>query len=135
MNQFMNYIFVSGYLSSDVKSYYDESRKTTVAKFYLKNPVQVGHNKYGNDLYIIAYGKLAEECVAFLSKGIVCAVQGTFSTWNKADKNGGEQPGITVIAKDIIFNKNVEYNVPPNILEEHIDCKSDDGFCEDDNGE
>ena len=104
MNSQMNFIGIEGYLTDDVKLSYDDHKKCVKARFYIKNLCQVGGNQYGNDFYVVVYGKKAESCARHLSKGKKCAVTGKVSTWLKSDKIGSSQNGITIIASDVHFD-------------------------------
>lgn len=106
MDNLMNVIAVEGFLTCEVNLSYDEEKKSSIARFYIKNLCQTGQNKYANDFYIIVYGKKAEACKEHLSLGSMCSVTGKVSTWVKNDKRGNQQPGITIIASDVYFKKN-----------------------------
>lgn len=105
MNSQMNFIGIEGYLTDDVKLSYDDQKKCMKARFYIKNLCQVGNNHYGNDFYVVVYGKKAENCARHLSKGKKCAVTGKVSTWLKSEKIGLSQSGITIIASDVHFDE------------------------------
>ena len=98
----LNTCFVVGYLTDDVLLTYDEVKKTSVAKFYLKNHCKIGKNTYSNDFYVVIYGPKAERCAAELRKGKCCSVVGKMSTWSRIDKMGKTQPGVTIIAYEAL---------------------------------
>ena len=101
----LNVLTIEGALTSDVRLTYDDTRKISIAKFYLKNTSRVGQNTYYNDCYVVVYGKKAEGCAEHLCAGDTCTVTGKVSTWQKTDKHGNPQPGITLIASDVYYNK------------------------------
>ena len=111
MDTLMNVIAVEGYLTSEVNISFDDVKSSSIARFYIKNPCQIGQNKYGNDFYIIVYGKKAEECKKYLSLGKKCSVTGKVSTWVKNDKRGKTQPGITIIASEVHFKKDEKESI------------------------
>lgn len=99
----MNLIAIEGTLTCDVSLSYDEKKKSSIARFYIKNSVQMGQNKHYNDYYIVVYGKKAEECAKYLSTGKTCSVTGKSATWITADKKGKQQAGVTIIASDVYY--------------------------------
>lgn len=103
MDNQLNMLTIEGVLTSDVKLTYDDIKKTSVAKFYLKNISKIGQNTYKNDFYVVVYGKKADACAKLLSAGRKCTVCGKTSTWQKADKSGKAQVGVTVIASEVYF--------------------------------
>lgn len=100
----LNIIAVAGFVSGEVKLSFDDVKKTSVAKFYIKNPCKIGTYHYDNDYYVIVYGNKAAQCHEMLHDGDMCTVSGKSSTWCKKDKKGNDQYGITIIASDVHFN-------------------------------
>lgn len=105
MDNQLNVMTTAGVLTSDVNLTYDDVRKTSIARFYLKNTSKVGQNTYKNDFYVVVYGKKAEACAQHLRIGSECTVSGKVSTWQKTDKHGNPQSGITLIASDVYYEK------------------------------
>lgn len=120
MNNMLNVTAAEGILTSEVKLTYDDVKKTSIAKFYLKNTTTVGKNTYNNDFYVVVYGRKAEACAKHLHIGKKCSVSGKISTWHKTDKNGNSQPGITLIASDVNFEEEED------ALEEDKDALEED---------
>ena len=108
MENQVNSITVEGVLTSDVKLTYDDTKKASIGKFYLKNTTTVGKNTYHNDFYIVVYGRKAENCEQHLHIGSNCTVVGKVSTWHKPDKNGNMQPGVTILTSEVFFEEDEE---------------------------
>ena len=105
MDNMLNVITVEGVLTSEVRLTYDENKKTSVGKFYLKNTTKVGKNVYHNDFYVVVYGRKAEACEQHLYVGKRCSVTGKVSTWVKPGQNGHNQVGVTILAQDVNYEE------------------------------
>ena len=105
----MNNVVLIGRLTKDPEMGYTPNTQTAVCKFTLA----VDRQGNGTDfLRITVFGKQAENCGKYLSRGRQCAVHGRIETGSYKNRNGE-----TVYTTDIIAN-NVEFiggqqNQPP----------------------
>ena len=104
-NNCVNIFTVEGFLTSDVKLSSCETKRVRKATFYLRNPNKTKEGVFFNDIYIIVYGKKAEMCNRNLSKGDFCTISGTLCLWSRNKEDGSSNPGATVIASDVFWNK------------------------------
>lgn len=97
----MNNCVLIGRLVKDPDIAYTQAKNTAVCKFTL------AVDRYGQDgadfIRIVAWGKTAENCARYLSKGRQVAIQGRIQTGSY--KN---QDGQTVYTTDVIAN-NVQF--------------------------
>ena len=100
-----NLVFLIGRLTRDPEVRYTSSTQTAVCQFTLAidRPVKAGAEKQTDFPRVTCFGKQAENCEKFLSKGKLCGVQGRLQTGSYTDKNGNPVYTTDVIADRVEF--------------------------------
>ncbi len=106
----MNNVILLGRLVRDPELRYTTGTNTAVSKFTLavdkglygdkKKQAKEQGKPTADFIRIVAWGKTAEVCGQYLSKGSQVAIQGTINTGSYTDKDGK-----TVYTTDVIANK------------------------------
>lgn len=96
----MNNVFLIGNLTRDVEVRYSTgANQTAVGRFSLAINSGYGEKQRTDYPNIVVFGKTAENCGKFLSKGSKCAVRGHIQTGSFEGKNG------TVYTTDVIADE------------------------------
>lgn len=98
----MNSVSLIGRLTRDPELRYSGSNQTAVAKFSIAvdRPVRAGEERKADFPRITVFGKQAESCERYLTKGRLVAVQGRIQTGSYQDKDGR-----TVYTTDVIADR------------------------------
>jgi len=106
----MNVVTLIGRLTKDVELKYIPSSEMAVATFTLAidRPVGQGKEKQTDFPRITVFGKQAENCEKFISKGKMVGVSGRLQTGSYKDKDGK-----TVYTTDVVADR-VEFLSPKN---------------------
>ena len=97
-----NLVFLIGRLTKDPEVRYTSGTQMAVCTFTLAidRPVKAGAEKQTDFPRVTVFGKQAENCERFLSKGRLVAVQGRLQTGSYTDKNGN-----TVYTTDVVADR------------------------------
>lgn len=108
----MNCTSLIGRLVKDPDLRYTTSQ-TAVARFTLAIDEGYGEKKKTNFIPIVVFGKQAENCEKFLSKGKLCGIQGYIQT-GSYDKDGQKVYTTDVIANRVEFLEWAEKQSEPS---------------------
>ena len=105
-----NLVFLIGRLTRDPEVRYTSSTQTAVCQFTLAidRPVKAGAEKQTDFPRVTVFGKQAENCERFLSKGRLVGVQGRLQTGSYTDKNGNTVYTTDVVADRVEFLERAE---------------------------
>lgn len=98
----MNNVVLIGRLTKDPEVRYTANTQMAVATFTLAvdRPVKFGEEKKADFPRVIVFGKQAESCERYLSKGRLVGVQGRLQTGSYKNKDGQ-----TIYTTDVIANR------------------------------
>lgn len=96
----MNSVILIGRLTRDPEVRYTAETQLAVAKFSLAIDDGYGEKKKTNFPNIVAFGKTAESCEKFISKGKLVCVQGKLQTGSYKNKEG-----VTVYTTDVVAER------------------------------
>lgn len=101
----MNSVILIGNLARDTELSYTPNSNMALCKFTIavSRPKKDGQDQGADYIRIVVWGKQAENCDRYLSKGRKVAVNGRIQTGSYKDKNGQ-----TVYTTDVVAN-NVEF--------------------------
>jgi single-strand DNA-binding protein len=101
----MNSVNLIGRLVRDPEVRYTARTQMAVCRFTLAidRPVKAGAEKQTEFPRVTCFGKQAENCERFLTKGRLCGVQGRLQTGSYTDKNGNKVYTTDVIADRVEF--------------------------------
>ena len=101
----MNQVILIGRLTRDVALRYTQETNMAIAKFSLAidRPGKQGEEKKTDFPGVTVFGKKAENCDKFLSKGRLVCVQGRLQTGSYKDKDGKTVYTTDVIAERVEF--------------------------------
>lgn len=99
----INKVILLGNLGSDVKL--SQAGTTQVAKFSLATTTRFKENQTTEWHDISVWGKLADLCSNYLSKGDTVLVEGALKTSKWTDKNGVEKRRTEITASSVNFVK------------------------------
>lgn len=101
----MNSVVLIGWLTKDPEVRYINESQKAVANFTLAidRPVKQGAEKQADFPRITVFGRQAENCERFLSKGMKAAVQGRIQTGSYKDRNGQTVYTTDVVAERVEF--------------------------------
>ena len=101
----MNSVILIGRLCADPELSYTPNTQTAVCRFTLAvdRPKRQGEDQGADFIRITVWGKQAENCDRYISKGRQVAVNGRIQTGSYKDRNGQ-----TVYTTDVVAN-NVEF--------------------------
>ena len=105
-----NLVFLIGRLTKDPEVRYTSGTQMAVCTFTLAidRPVKAGAEKQTDFPRVTVFGKQAENCERFLSKGRLVAVQGRLQTGSYTDKNGNTVYTTDVVADRVEFLERAE---------------------------
>ena len=109
----MNSVSLLGRLTRDPEISYSRS-DTNICKFTLAidRPVRQGEEKQADFIRITVFGRQADACGRYLSKGRQAAVQGRLQTSTYKDRNGENRSVTDVIAEKVEFIGSAEKTSP-----------------------
>ena len=98
----MNSVVLIGRLTRDPELRYSSGNQMAIAKFSIAvdRPARAGREKETDFPRITVFGKQAENCEKFLTKGRLVAVQGRLQTGSYQDKDGK-----TVYTTDVVADR------------------------------
>lgn len=98
----MNSVTLIGRLTRDPETRYTSGSQMAVATFSIAidRPTKQGEEKKTDFPRITVFGKQAENCERFLSKGRLVGIQGRLQTGSYKDKNGN-----TVYTTDVVADR------------------------------
>lgn len=98
----MNTLVLIGRLTRDPELNYTTGTQTAVAHFTLAvdRPVQQGKERQADFIRITVFGKQAENCEKYLSKGRQVAVHGRIQTGSYKNKEG-----VTIYTTDVVADR------------------------------
>lgn len=99
----MNNVVLIGRLTKDPEVKYIPQSETAVANFTLAVDRPMAKEKTADFIRIVAYGKTAELCEKYLSKGRQVGIQGRIQTGSYENKNGDKVYTTDVIAERVEF--------------------------------
>ena len=101
----MNSVVLIGRLARDTELSYTQGSQTAVCKFTLAvdRPKRNGEDAGADFIRIVVFGKMAENCDRYLSKGRQCAVAGRIQTGSYKNKDGATVYTTDVIASSVKF--------------------------------
>lgn len=105
---------IIGRLGQDVTSSVTNSGKS-VCNFSVATYFGSGDKKETEWWRVVAWNKLAENCVQYIQKGSLVHVTGTLKTNKYQDKEGNERESKDLIAQEVTFldSKKERNNNPP----------------------
>jgi single-strand DNA-binding protein len=112
----MNNVVLIGRLTKDPEVKYIPQSETAVVNFTLAVDRPIAKEKTADFIRIVAFGKTAELCERFLTKGKQIAIQGRIQTGSYENKNGDRVYTTDVVADRVEFlgkkdeEKSQEYN-------------------------
>lgn len=121
----MNSVVLIGRLTRDPEVRYTAETQLAVAKFSLAIDDGYGEKKKTNFPNIVAFGKTAESCEKFLSKGRLVCVQGKLQTGSYKNKEGATVYTTDVVADRVEF---LEWGDKGESAAPRIDAGIPDGF-------
>ena len=109
----MNSVVLIGRLTKDPEVRYTSGTQMAVCTFTLAidRPVKAGAEKQTDFPRVTVFGKQAENCERFISKGRLVGVQGRLQTGSYTDKNGNTVYTTDVIADRVEFLERAEKSV------------------------
>ena len=101
----MNSVVLIGRLTRDPELRYSSGNQMAIAKFSIAvdRPARAGREKETDFPRITVFGKQAENCEKFLTKGRLVAVQGRLQTGSYQDKDGKTVYTTYVVADRVEF--------------------------------
>lgn len=103
----LNKIFLAGNLGSDPQSFEIKGGESKMAKFSLAVNERRGDGEEATNWFRVSvFGKQAEACIKYLSKGSPVLVEGTVRVSKYKDKEGNEREGFDVT---VGYNGNVQF--------------------------
>lgn len=101
----MNNVSLIGRLTKDPEVRYTSGSQMAVARFNIAidRPSKSGEEKKTDFPSIIVFGKQAENCEKFLSKGRLVGITGRIQTGNYTNKNGDKVYTTDVVATQVQF--------------------------------
>ncbi len=101
----MNNVVLIGNLTRDPELSYTPNNQTAVCKFTLavERPRRQGEDQGADFIRITVWGRQAETCDRYLSKGCKAAVRGHISTGSYKDRNGQTVYTTDVVADAVEF--------------------------------
>lgn len=101
----MNHVSLIGRLTKDPEVRYMPDNQTAVATFSLAvdRPAKQGQDKKADFPRITVFGRQAENCERFISKGSRVGIEGRIQTGSYKDKNGQMVYTTDVIANRVEF--------------------------------
>ncbi len=99
----MNCVQLIGRLTKDPETRYIPQNETAVANFTLAVDRPMAKEKTADFIRIVAFGKTAELCEKYLSKGRQVGIQGRIQTGSYENKNGDKVYTTDVIAERVEF--------------------------------
>ncbi len=98
----MNSVILIGRLTRDPELSYTPSNQTPVTRFTIAvdRPVQQGRERQADFIRITVWGKQAETCDRYLSKGRQVAVMGRIQTGSYKNREG-----VTVYTTDVVADR------------------------------
>lgn len=109
-----NLVFLIGRLTKDPEVRYTSGTQMAVCTFTLAidRPVKAGAEKQTDFPRVTVFGKQAENCERFISKGRLVGVQGRLQTGSYTDKNGNTVYTTDVIADRVEFLESAKKGEP-----------------------
>lgn len=113
----MNQVMLTGRLTKDPDLRYTSGSQTAVCTFSLAvdRPVRQGEEKKADFPRVTVFGKQAESCDKYLSKGRMIAVSGRIQTGSYKDKDGRTVYTTDVVADRIEFLGGGEKKEEPHV--------------------
>lgn len=101
----MNNVALTGYLARDPELSYTPSNQTAVCKFTLavNRPRRNGEDQGADFIRIVVWGKQAETCDQYLSKGRRAAIVGRIQTGSYKNQEGQTVYTTDVVAERVEF--------------------------------
>lgn len=99
----MNNVVLIGRLTKDPEIRYIPQSETAVANFTLAVERPLAKEKTADFIRIVAFGKTAEVCERYLSKGKQVAIQGRIQTGSYKDKNDETRYTTDIVAERVHF--------------------------------
>lgn len=101
----MNNVTLIGTLTKDPEVRYTSGSQMAVARFSIAidRPVKPGQDKQADFLSIVVFGKQAENCERFLSKGRKVGIEGRIQTGSYTNKNGQKVYTTDIVASRVEF--------------------------------
>ncbi len=130
----MNSVILIGRLTKDVELKYIPSSEMAVATFTLAidRPVGQGKEKQTDFPRITVFGKQAENCEKFISKGKMVGVSGRLQTGSYKDKDGKTVYTTDVIADRVEFLSPKDEDIKPSESPKPVEQISGFQMLEDD---
>jgi len=94
----LNRATVIGNITDDL-----EIRETKSSKKVTNFTVAVNFNDDTEFIDVVVFGKQAENCVSFLSKGALIAVEGRIQTREWEDRDGNQKQTTEIVARNVQF--------------------------------
>lgn len=120
----MNNVVLIGRLTRDPEVRYISESQTAVAAFpiAIDRPVRSGQEKKTDFPRITVFGRQAENCERFLTKGRLVGIQGRIQTGSYTDKDGK-----TVYTTDVVADR-VEFLEWGEKVSENVNLSEPDGI-------
>jgi single-strand DNA-binding protein len=112
----MNKAILMGRLTKDPEIRYTSNTNTAVCSFGIaisRQFVKQGEERQADFIDIVAYGKTAEFCSKYFSKGKMMAVVGRIQTRTYDDKEGKKRYVTEVIAEEVHFTESKKTDDTP----------------------
>lgn len=104
----MNTVVLIGRLTKDPEVRYIPQSETAVANFTLAVDRPLAKEKTADFIKVVTFGKTAELCERFLTKGRMVGIQGRIQTGSFKDKNGETRYTTEVYADRVEFLERAE---------------------------
>lgn len=136
----MNNVTLIGRLTRDPEVRYTSGSQMAVARFSvaIDRPVKSGQDKQTDFPSIVVFGKQAENCERYLSKGKLVGIEGRIQTGSYTNKDGNKVYTTDVVASRVEFlewgdkgssgNNNAASAAPPP----DMDIPAGFSYCDDD---
>lgn len=136
----MNNVTLIGRLTRDPEVRYTSGSQMAVARFSvaIDRPVKSGQDKQTDFPSIVVFGKQAENCERYLSKGKLVGIEGRIQTGSYTNKDGNKVYTTDVVANRVEFlewgdkgssgNNNTASAAPPP----DMDIPAGFSYCDDD---
>ena len=101
----LNNVTIIGRLTRDVELSYTPGNNTALAKFSIANNEYRGNNQDDQVSYfdIVVWGRMAEVCNQFLTKGRQAAISGRLRQERFQDKSGQNRSKVVIVASNLQF--------------------------------